>query len=178
MRLHNHKRHKTQISRNTYEANSTWWYSLNVIISMIIYEVAADSIKTLHPRQNGHHFADNIFNFISLYLICCILMQISRKNAQRSPVNNKPALVHIMAWPPNRQQVTIWTNNGLLYWCIYASLIFDVLKTLAAVMGCQVIRPTLTWLSNYHSFYLCHLMMVEGEFTITCFAWGKLPKLQ
>ena len=26
-------------------------------------------------------------------------MQITYKDVQQSPVNNKPALVHIMAWP-------------------------------------------------------------------------------
>ena len=29
---------------------------------------------------------------------------------------------------PNRKQVIIWTNNGLVWWCIYASLSLNELK--------------------------------------------------
>ena len=36
-------------------------------------------INTLRPRQNGHHIADDIFSFISIYGNCWALIQISPK---------------------------------------------------------------------------------------------------
>ena len=35
------------------------------------------------------------------------------------PINNIIALVQNMAWC---WQAIIWTNDGIVYWCIYASL--------------------------------------------------------
>ena len=51
----------------------------------------------LKPRLNGHHFED-ILNFIFLYDIYIILIQISLKFVSHDPINNKPALVQTMAF--------------------------------------------------------------------------------
>ena len=42
--------------------------------------------------------ADNIFKSLFLYENRCILIQISLKFAPSGPMDNKPALVQIMAW--------------------------------------------------------------------------------
>ena len=55
-------------------------------------------IKSLRPRQNGHHFANDIFNHISLNENVCIPINISTKFVPTGPINNIPALVQIMAW--------------------------------------------------------------------------------
>ena len=47
--------------------------------------------NTLRPRQNGRHFADDIFK-------CIFLNQISLKFVPKDPINNIPALVQTMAW--------------------------------------------------------------------------------
>ena len=44
------------------------------------------------------HFADNIFKVIFFSENCCILTQIPLKFVHKGPINNKPALVQIMAW--------------------------------------------------------------------------------
>ena len=49
-------------------------------------------------KWNGRHFAVDIFKCIILYENCCILIQISLKFVWKGPVNDKPALVQIMAW--------------------------------------------------------------------------------
>ena len=54
--------------------------------------------NTLRPKQNGRHFADDIFKRILLNANVRIFNQISLKLVPMSPVNNKSALVQIMAW--------------------------------------------------------------------------------
>ena len=55
-------------------------------------------INSLRPRQNGCHFADDIFKCIFLNENIWILIKISLKFVPKGPINNIPALVHIMAW--------------------------------------------------------------------------------
>ena len=55
-------------------------------------------INTLRPRQNGRHFADDIFKCISLNENVWIPIKIPMKFVSNGPINNTPALVEIMAW--------------------------------------------------------------------------------
>ena len=55
-------------------------------------------LNSLRPRQNGRHFADDIFNCISLIENIWIPIKLSLKFVPRGPINNIPALVQIMAW--------------------------------------------------------------------------------
>ena len=41
---------------------------------------------------------ERLFQFIFLNENCCILFQISKSYMLKNPVNNKPALVHVMIW--------------------------------------------------------------------------------
>ena len=50
------------------------------------------------PRQNGRHFADDIFKCIFLNENVWIRFKISLKFVPQGPINNIPALVQIMAW--------------------------------------------------------------------------------
>ena len=54
--------------------------------------------NTLRPRQNGRHFADNIFKCIFLNENARILLNISLNFAPKFRINDIPALVQIMAW--------------------------------------------------------------------------------
>ena len=56
------------------------------------------AINTLRPRQNGRHFADDIFKCIFVNENVCILIKISLKFVPKGPINNIPVLVQIMAW--------------------------------------------------------------------------------
>ena len=58
----------------------------------------SNDINTLRPRQNGRHFADDIFKCISLNENASIVIKISLKFVPKGPINNIPALVQIMAW--------------------------------------------------------------------------------
>ena len=55
-------------------------------------------INTLRPRQDGRHFADDIFTCIFFKENCCILIKFSLKYVRKGPIDNNPALVQIMAW--------------------------------------------------------------------------------
>ena len=55
-------------------------------------------VNTLRPRQDGCHFADDTFKRIFLNENVRISIKISLKFVAKSPMNNIPALVQIMAW--------------------------------------------------------------------------------
>ena len=54
--------------------------------------------SSLRPRQNGRHFADDIFKCIFLNENVWIPIKISLKSVPKGPINNILALVQIMAW--------------------------------------------------------------------------------
>ena len=67
-------------------------------------------INTLRPRQNGRHFADDLFKCIFLNETAWISLEISLKFVPKVQINNIPATRHYLnQW---------W----LVYWRIYASL--------------------------------------------------------
>ena len=55
-------------------------------------------MNTLRPRQNGRHFADDIFKCIFLNENAWISLKISLKFVPKVRINYIPALVQIMAW--------------------------------------------------------------------------------
>ena len=55
-------------------------------------------LNTLRPRQNGRHFAHDIFKCIFLNGNVWIRIKISMKFVPKGPINNIPALVQIVAW--------------------------------------------------------------------------------
>ena len=56
------------------------------------------SVNTLRLRQNGRHFADDIFKCIFLNENVGIPIKILLKFVSKGPINNIPALVQIMVW--------------------------------------------------------------------------------
>ena len=55
-------------------------------------------INTLRPRQNGRHFAEDIFKRIFVNENVWISIKISLKFVPKGSINNIPTLVQIMAW--------------------------------------------------------------------------------
>ena len=54
-------------------------------------------LNSLRLRQNGRHFADDVFKWIFLNENVWISLKISLKFVPKVPINNIPALVQIMA---------------------------------------------------------------------------------
>ena len=67
-------------------------------IPLFYVDVAYPCLKTLRPKQNGRHFADDTFKRIFANENVRILIEISLKFVPEGPINNIPALVQIMAW--------------------------------------------------------------------------------
>ena len=66
--------------------------------SISIPKHTTNCINTLRPRQNGRHFADDIFKRIFLNENVWIPIKISLKFVPKGPISNIPAMVQIMAW--------------------------------------------------------------------------------
>ena len=79
------------------ECHTMAWY-WHVILYVNILYIYTDLFNTLRPRQNGRHFADDIFKCIFLNENNWIPVKISLKFVPKGPINNTPALVEIMAW--------------------------------------------------------------------------------
>ena len=55
-------------------------------------------VNTLRPKQDGHHFPNDIFKCIFLNENASILIKISMKFVPWGSIDNIPALVQKMAW--------------------------------------------------------------------------------
>ena len=88
---------------NTVTAN--WhWHSTRSGYGHLDKKVEQHIINTLRPKQNGHHFTDNIFKCILWNEYVWVSNKISLKFVPKGPINNIPALAQIMAWhqPSNK----------------------------------------------------------------------------
>ena len=70
-------------------------YQLHLVC---ISREVSNCFNTLRPRQDGRHFADDIFTCIFSNENCCILIKFSLKYVRRGPIDNHRALDQIMAW--------------------------------------------------------------------------------
>ena len=77
-------------------------------------------LNILRPRQNCHHFPDNIFKCIFLNKNGRISIKISLKFVPKVPINNIAALVQIMAWhrPGDKLLSESMTVSLLTHICI------------------------------------------------------------
>ena len=55
-------------------------------------------VNSSPPGQNDQHFADEIFTCIFMNEKCCISIRLSLKFVAKGPIDNKSALVQVMAW--------------------------------------------------------------------------------
>ena len=109
--------------------------------SMIIYGgIRPQWVSIFRPRQDGCHFADDIFTCIFFNENCCNLIKFSLKYVRKGPIDNYPALVQIMAW---RHYLNQW---WLVYWRIYASLVLNEL-----MQYLYWLNSKLTLCSHYYS---------------------------
>ena len=93
---HNSSLNKTAIIAHYHEVHFLVCKHINVYrISTEYYPLVS---KTLMLRQNGCHFANNIFKLIFLYQNFGVLIQISFRYVPRGSINDKPGLAQIMAW--------------------------------------------------------------------------------
>ena len=117
----------------------------------------------LRARQDGKHFADDMFKYIILNKNCCILTEIEICsqwcNWQYSIIGSDNGLAPVM-W-----QAIIWTSDGLVYaWHIYVSLGLNESKSLSVKGAYHDVKPFL-WNSK-ESVFLCKPL--NGNFKDLC----------
>ena len=94
------------------------------------------SLNSLRPRQNGRHFADDIFKCIFFNENARISITISLNFVPKGPINNIPVLVQIMAW--RQPGASHYLNRRwLVSWRIYASLGLNELNSLICTGWCR-----------------------------------------
>ena len=96
--------HKGPVTRNV----TIWWGYHAITLTKqntvdrvhILWDIVYENspLNTLRPRQNGRHFADDMFKCIFLNENVWIPIEISLKFVSRGSINNNPALFQIMAW--------------------------------------------------------------------------------
>ena len=79
-----------------------WCFSTRASVATVLTTHSCVSqclrVNTLRPRQNGCHFADDIFKCILLNENVWIAIRISWKFIPNGTINNNSALVQIIAW--------------------------------------------------------------------------------
>ena len=70
----------------------------NDLVILEYSSFSSTKLNTLRSRQNGRHLADNIFKCIFFNENVRISIKISLKFVPKDPVDNKFALVEVMAW--------------------------------------------------------------------------------
>ena len=81
--------------------DSQWWYNGNIwqnLISVMFSNHFSIIFNTLRLRQNDRYFPEDIFKWIFVNENVWISINISLKFVPRSPINNIPTLVQVMAW--------------------------------------------------------------------------------
>ena len=69
-------------------------------------------VNTLRPRQNRHHFPDDIFKCILLNENVWISIKISVKFVSKGPIDNFSfGIGSDNGLAPSRRQVIVWTND-------------------------------------------------------------------
>ena len=79
-----------------YYSHSVWARFVRALFCCC-YDISSLSLDILGPRQNGRHFADDIFKCILLNE-SFFLFKIFLKFVPEGPSHTIPALVQIMAW--------------------------------------------------------------------------------
>ena len=130
--------------------------------------------NTLKSRQNGRHFADDIFKCIFLNENVWIPMKISLKFVPKGLINRIPALVQIMAWrcPGDKPLFEPMTVSLLTHICVtrpqwvkpesgYAIRHFITLSIVILNVDINL-RPFND--SSIHGLYISMTLMFEGIF--------------
>ena len=109
--------------------------------------------NTLRPRQNGRHFADDIFKCSFLNENVWKPIKISLKFVPKDPINNIPVLVQIMAWRrPGDKPLS-------------ESMMVSILKHICVTRPQWVITPYKKTLWNNVGHYGFHLPLPSNHYT-------------
>ena len=98
-----------------HDIHITWYYVWTANLMLLTYPPPPPP----PPKQNGRHFADDVFKSIFLNENFVFWFQMSRMFVLNGPFDIRRELVQIMAW---RREAIIWNNADPVQWRIYAAL--------------------------------------------------------
>ena len=81
-----------------YEISTKTHNKLKSRETLLAHNLLYNRLNSLRPRQNRRYFADDVFKCNFLNENVWIPIKISLKFVPKSPINNIPALVKVMAW--------------------------------------------------------------------------------
>ena len=107
-------------------------------------------------EQNDHHFADDIFKYIFVNEMFCILINISLKFVPKGQISNILVLVQKMAWSLIEPMLIRFTDTYMWHWgddLNYIVLNCSILSQISLTfgpMGPINIRSTLVHTMTWH----------------------------
>ena len=114
-------------------------------------------VNTLRPRQNGRHFADDMFKCIFLNENVWIPIEISLKFVPKGSINNNAALFRIMAWrrPGDKPLSEPMMVSSLTHICVtrpqWVNSAAIFYKRRSIIMNCLQFLPK--WILFSNSFH-------------------------
>ena len=128
-------------------------------LSFTLQWLTVGKINTFRLRGNGCNFADDIMkciflneifeNRIKFHLSLFVGFQLTKSVGSDNDM------------APSRQQAIIWSNDGLFYWHMYASLSLNALISLVGTLWCGIHAP-LYW-DTMSGFYKCIYHATIGQ---------------
>ena len=99
-----------------------FWRNLTLLqwYCTVLWSQKIMHLNTLRPRQNGRHFADDIFKCILLNENVWIGNKIPMKFVPKGSINNIPSLLQIMAWrrPGDKPLSQPMMVSSLMHICV------------------------------------------------------------
>ena len=111
----------------------------HTLLLSTLVSLASGLLNTLRPRQNGRHFANDIFKCIFLNENVRISINISLNFVPKGLINNTPTLVQIMAWrrPGDKPLSEPMMVNLLTHICVTRPQWVNDIPLSNWIIGCQ-----------------------------------------
>ena len=143
------------------------------IIDIAKYQFFHHQINTLRQRQNGRHFADDLFKCIFLNENVWIWIEISMKFVPRGQINKIPASVPIMAWhqsgdkPLSETMIISLLTDICITWpqCVNITRkkIFFIINDMTHIATCQHPNRDSHGLYLYISYASTEIVNLRGQ---------------
>ena len=144
------------ISRNGYHVITAW--TSRILPRMCVKESRWQKLNTLRPRQNGRHFADDIFKCIFLNRNWWISPKISLNFVPEVRINNIPVLIQIMAW--------CRSGDKPISGRMMVILLTHICVTRPQWVKCHVCRWPLIYANGYAFFKTDSIVLTHIQITI------------
>ena len=142
------------------------------------------NVNTLRPRQNGHHFADNIYRCIFLNENVWIPIKISLEFVPKGPINNIPILVWIMAWrldgaKPLSKPILVYILSEPMMICLTTHIFVTrpqwVKKGVHLTPAFRIYSQLTPWAEFWQNMYSKYALILDG---VICYGKSYVKRLR